>query len=178
MSVAWPDLVIGALLLICGLRGYKRGLIREIFGALGILGGIAAAFSYNGIWDRLVANPTRLGPGSAHVVALVLYAAFAYVVISLAGTMLGRLTKLKMVGAGNAVGGAALGVAKGGAVLWGILYVALFFPLSPDLRDDLHRSMLVAALQRPNANVDRTIRSSLPDFVKPYAGDLFERHHV
>lgn len=178
MSVAWPDLVIGILLLACALRGYKRGLIREVFGALGIVGGIAAAFSYNGIWDQLVANLTRLGPGSAHVVALVLYAAGAYVVISLAGTMLGRLTKFRFVGVGNAVCGSLLGVAKGGAVLWGILYVALFFPLSPDLRDDLHRSALVAALQRPNGSVDRTIRSTLPDFVKPYAGDLFERHHV
>jgi hypothetical protein len=63
-------------------------------------------------------------------------------------------------------------------VSWAILYVALFFPLSRDLRDDLRRSTLVQLVTQPNAQVDDTVRGLLPWFVRPFMIPLFAHHHL
>ena len=60
--------------------------------------------------------------------------------------MLGTIAKLPLLGLGNAIGGAFIGFAKGAILLWLVLFIALFFPLSPDIRDGLHQSRLAPYL--------------------------------
>jgi hypothetical protein len=62
--------------------------------------------------------------------------------------------------------------------LWIVLYVALFFPLTHGVRDDLHRSAFVAELERPDAWIDKMLRATLPSVVAPYADALFSKHRV
>jgi uncharacterized membrane protein required for colicin V production len=67
MNWAWPDLVIGAILLLGALRGYTRGFVMELTGALALAAAVVAAFMYPGVWDKPLGDATHLGPGSAHV---------------------------------------------------------------------------------------------------------------
>lgn len=174
----WPDIVIGLIVLFGAWRGWRRGLISELTGILSLAAGVTAAFSYPGMWDGAVAEHTHLGPGSAHVVAMLAYAGLAYGIVFAAGQVLGRIAKLPLIGTANAGLGALVGVVQASVIIWAVLYVALFFPLSPDLRNDLHRSQLVAMLQVPNPRLDDTLRSSLPPFVRPYTEEMFARHRV
>jgi uncharacterized membrane protein required for colicin V production len=177
-GLAWPDIVLGIVAIVGTLKGFKRGLVEELTGAVALAFAIGAAFAYGGTWDAWVGARTHLGPGSTHVVGMVLYAAVAYVVVFAIGMALSTVAKLPIVGTANALGGAVVGLVKATVLAWAVVYVALFFPLSRDLRDDLHHSRLVAVLETPNAHLDGILRGSLPWFVKPFAASMFARHRV
>lgn len=174
----WPDIVIGAVVIVGALKGCKRGFVSELSGAIALAVAIVAAFRYDGDWDGVVASLLHLGPGSAHVVGMCLFAGAAYAITVALGVVLGRIAKLPLIGIGNALLGACVGAVKACVLLWAVLYVALFFPLSPDLRADLHRSTLVALLTVPNAQLDGSMRASLPWYVRPFEHGLFARHRV
>ncbi len=178
MGLVWPDVAIGLVMIVGTLGGFKRGLVRELAGAVALAFALAAAFAYGGTWDAWLHDRTHWGIGTAHVAGMVLYAAAAYAVVFGVGIALATIAKLPIIGTANALLGAAVGFVKASVLLWAIVYVALFFPLNANLRDDMHQSHLVAVLQRPNGRIDASLRGSLPPFVRPFAADLFARHRV
>ena len=177
-GVAWPDIVIAIVVLFGTLKGFKSGLVRELTGALALAFAIAAAFRYPGMWDGFIATHVHVSPGATHVVGMVAYAAVAYAIVLALGSVLSLVAKLPLLGIVNALGGAVVGAAKALVIVWVVLYVALFFPLSHDIRDDLHRSSFVAQLERPNERFDTTLRATLPPFIAPFADSLFAEHRV
>lgn len=177
-GIGWPDIAIGFVVVFGALKGFKRGFVNELAGAVAIVFALVAAFAYTGAWDSFVHDRTHVGPGSAHVVGMVAYAAAAYFVVLALGAALSAVARLPLIGTANALLGALVGILKAAIFMWAILYVALFFPLSHDVRDELHRSRFVAILQQPNAGLDETVRASLPPFVRPFAGSMFSRHRV
>jgi membrane protein required for colicin V production len=176
--VSWPDIVIAAFALIAALRGWKRGFVSELAGFVALALGLWAGYRYNGSFDTNIAATTHLGPGSAHVVGMAATAFFVYVVLFIASLLLARIAKMPVLGTGNAIAGGALGIVKAGLVTWAVLYIALFFPLTPDLRGDLHRSQLVALITQRNAQVDGVIEHQMPWFVQPFVRSIFARHRV
>jgi uncharacterized membrane protein required for colicin V production len=109
---------------------------------------------------------------------MVLFGLIAYAIVLAIGLVLSGFAKLPILNIANAVGGGAIGFLKSLLFLWIALYVALFFPLSPDLRKDLHESSLVTLIETPNKGLDAHMRDSLPDYVRPLSGSLFDRHRV
>jgi hypothetical protein len=83
-----------------------------------------------------------------------------------------------VLGIGNSIAGAVLGIVKAALVTWAVLYIALFFPLTPDLRNDLHRSALVAYITQPNSQLDGAIEQQMPWFMRPFVSPLFAHHRV
>ncbi len=178
MSVAWPDIVIAVILLFTTLRGIKRGMIGELTGAVALAFGICAAFAYTGTFDRFVREHGHLGAGPTHVIGMALYAGLAFAIVYALGAALSTIARLPLIGTVNAILGAVVGFAKGAVYAWAILYVALLFPLSRDVRGDLHRSQLVAILQKPDAWFDEQLRDRLPDVMRPYGDPILNHHRV
>jgi hypothetical protein len=83
-----------------------------------------------------------------------------------------------VLGLGNALGGGIIGFAKGAILLWLVLFISLFFPLSPDIRDDLHRSSLAPYLVIYDGPLDDAMLSAIPWFARPFAMPFFKRHHL
>jgi uncharacterized membrane protein required for colicin V production len=177
-AIAWPDIVIAVVVLLGALKGLKSGLVSELTGAVALVFAIAAALHYPGMWDEFIAAHVHATNGAAHIVGMVAYAALAYAVVLALGSVLSVVAKLPLLGIANTLGGGVVGAAKAVVLLWIVLYVALFFPLSQGLREDLHRSSLVAMLERPNERFDKTLRATLPPFVVPFATSLFSAHRV
>jgi uncharacterized membrane protein required for colicin V production len=178
VSPTWPDLVIGGLALLFGLKGWKRGFVAEIGGAIALVAAIWAAMRYPGTFDEAMMRYLHLGEGSAHVVGMIAFAAIVYGALMVISAVLSRVASLPVIGIGNGVGGAAVGVAKALIGCWVILYVALFFPLSHDLRLDLHHSQAVAMVTEPNEQIDTFVLGTMPTFVRPVVDPIFERHHI
>jgi uncharacterized membrane protein required for colicin V production len=178
VTLAWPDLIIGGITVFFAIRGFQKGFVSELAGAVAVFVAIVAAFRYNGSLDGMVTRFTGLTYGSAHAVGLLVFAIVAYAIVMLIAWLLGRVAKLPVLGIANGVAGALLGACKAlfGAFL--VLYVVLFFPLPNDLRHDLHRSALVALVTQPDPAVDAAARSLMPWFVRPLAEPFFVRHHV
>jgi len=178
VGIVWPDLIIGAIFLIAMLKGYKRGFLSELAGVVALFAALIVPFWYNGFADQWLGDYMRLGPGSAHVIAMFIVGLLTYVAVIILASFLNRFAKLPFLGLGNALAGAAVGLLKSTVFLWFILYIALFFPLSRDIRTDLHNSRLVALLTQPDGRIDGAITSALPWFARPFVHPLFARHRV
>ncbi len=176
--MTWPDILIGAILLIAALKGYKRGFVMELSGAIALVLALITPWFYNGSFDGALENALHLGSGSAHVIAMFLVGLATYVAVLLLARVLNAVARLPVLGLGNALAGAGIGLIKGALGVWIILYVALFFPLSRDIRADLHRSRLVAYVTQPNPIVDKRIIATLPWFARPFVHPIFARHRV
>ncbi len=178
MTPGWPDLVIGGIALFFAWKAFGNGFVAELAGPVAVLIAIAAAFRYPGSLDDDVTNATHLGPGSSHVIGTVLFAMIVYTIVTMLAWLLGRVASLPGIALVNGAAGALVGGAKALLGAWAVLYVTLFFPLTPDLREDLHASPLVQMLTAPDAGVDATAKQFLPWFVKPLVEPFFARHHA
>ncbi len=176
--IVWPDIVIGFIALVATLKGYSRGFISELSGALALFAAVIVPFWYNGMFDSGVMKFVHVGPGSAHVVGICLMGFATYVAVMLLAWILNRFARMPFVGLSNSVAGASIGLLKAGAFLWALLYVGLLFPLTPDLRGDLHHSHLVLLLTQPDERIDAAVSATLPWFVRPVFRPIFERHRV
>jgi uncharacterized membrane protein required for colicin V production len=178
VTLAWPDLIIGGITIFFAIRGYAKGFVSELAGAVAVFVAIIAAFRYTGSFDGIVTSVTGLTQGSAHAVGLLIFAIIAYAIVMLIAYLLGRVAKLPVIGLANGFAGALLGGCKAlfGAFL--VLYVILFFPIPGDLRTDLRHSALVSLVTQPDASVDSAVRGLMPWFVRPMVDPFFSRHHV
>jgi uncharacterized membrane protein required for colicin V production len=178
VTLAWPDLIIGGITIFFAVRGFSKGFVSELAGAVAVFVAIVAAFRYTGSFDGVVTTLTGLTYGSAHAVGLLIFAILAYAIVMLIAWLLGRVASLPMIGLVNGALGAILGASKAlfGAFL--VLYAVLFFPIPGDLRLDLHRSALVSLVTQPDAAVDEAVRGLMPWFVRPLVAPFFTRHHV
>jgi membrane protein required for colicin V production len=176
--MTWPDLVIGFIALLFALKGWKRGFVAEIGGFIALAAAIWAAIHYPGTFDTFFRDDVHLGEGSAHVVGMVVFALIVYVALMVISSVLSRIAKLPVIGLGNGLGGALVGVAKSLVGVWVVLYVLLFFPLTRDIRADFHKSALVALVTQENPQIDDFLRGTMPWFVRPMVAPLFARHHV
>jgi membrane protein required for colicin V production len=176
--ITWPDLVIGAIALLFALKGWKRGFVAEIGGFIALAAAIWAALHYPGTFDQAARDYGHVNAGSAHVVGMVAFALIVYVALLVISGVLSRLAKLPVIGLGNGLGGAAVGIVKALIGTWAVLYVALFFPLPSDLRTDLHNSQLVALVTSENPQIDGIVKATMPWFVRPLVQPLFARHRV
>jgi uncharacterized membrane protein required for colicin V production len=177
-GIVWPDIIIFIVVAIATYKGYRRGFVSEIGGAVAVTAALVTPWFYNGSLDPQIAALTKLGPGSAHVVGMFATGLLTYIVLLIVARVLGTIAKLPVLGIGNAVGGAAIGFAKGAILLWLVLFVALFFPLSPDIRTDLHQSRFAPYLVSYDAPLEEAILSTIPWFARPFAMPYFRRHHL
>lgn len=178
MTLTWPDLVIGGLALVFALKGWKRGFVAELAGAVAFFIAVVAAIRYPGSLDDLAQEYAHASPGAAHVVGMVVFAIAVYAAAMALAWIFGRFAKLPVISLGNSAAGALVGTTKALVGVWAVLYVALFFPLTHDLRLDLHRSTMVSIVTGPNATVDTLMRDALPSFAKRFADPLFTNHRV
>lgn len=175
---AWPDFVIVIVLGIAIYKGYARGFVSELGGAVAVTAALVTPWFYNGFLDSQIEAVTKLGPGSAHVLGMFATGLATYVVILLIARLLGAVAKLPVLGLGNALGGALIGFAKGAVLLWLVLFVALFFPLSPDIRAGLHQSRLAPYFVAYDATIDDAMISAIPWFARPFVMPYFKRHQL
>jgi len=177
-GIPWPDIAIALILIIATYKGFARGFVSELGGAVAVVAALITPWYYNGSFDGWLETQMKLGPGSAHVIGMFLTGIITYAIVISIAWVLGRIAKLPVLNIGNSIGGAAIGLFKGAVLLWFVLFIALYFPLSPDIRNDLRNSHFAAYFVTPDANLDKSIESVIPWFARPALWPYFHRHHL
>jgi len=147
--VNWLDLIVLAVLALFGLRGFFRGLFREVLSLAGLVAGFMLAVAYDQDVAAHAAGYWTVSPivlkGSAFVgIFFLVYFAF-----SLLGWLLHRSEKLLFLKTLNRSGGIAIGVGKGAAVAALAIFLlssAAWLPQSA--RDNFAESYLSAPLSQ------------------------------
>ena len=178
MTPGWPDLLIVGIIALWAFKGFRSGLIGELAGIAALICATIAPWFYRGSLDGFVEEWIHIGQPISHVVAMFGIAVLTYLAVLLLARTLTAFARLPVIGQGNALGGAALGALKAIIVTWAAVYVALFLPLAPPVRDALHRSPVVHIFAGGDDRVDAALSSTLPPFLRPFVQPFFDRHRV
>lgn len=119
-NINWFDLITIVLIVLFGLRGFVNGIIREIFGILGLIGGLILAVNYRaeaGAWISAniynLHGANAIGGDGTEILAGFLGVLFAtWIVCLIAGEILAKLIKFTGLGIIDKVGGFIFSAAK------------------------------------------------------------------
>ena len=145
----WIDLTLLVVLLLFGLRGYFRGLFREVFSLLGLVAGFIGAARYAEPLAGFVATHWNVAPIILKGVAFVSCFFLIYVLFNLAGWLLHQSAKVLFLQTVNRLGGVVLGVGKGAALAALVVFTLNSTTLvPPSARAQLDGAYLVSPLAR------------------------------
>jgi membrane protein required for colicin V production len=161
-AVKWIDLSLLFILLLFGIRGYFKGLFREVFSLAGLALGFIAAVRYDAslaawLGDRWSASPLLL-KGAAFVGLFFV----VYFLLNLTGWLLHRSARILFLHTLNRIAGVAIGVAKGAVVLAMIVFlVSSASWVSDSTREKFAGTYLVSPLSRLGEGILRAGRERL-----------------
>lgn len=151
------DLIIALILFGLLVRGWRRGLVREVFDLGGLVLGTFLAFRLAGpvgdfLTDRfgVTSEWSRIGAG------IVLFAAVGFG-LSFVARALSGVMELPGLAFMNRIGGAALAAAWGAVLLTILIMLAALLPMGA-LRSALDESRLAAAVAGPNSIAGKLVR--------------------
>lgn len=110
----WLDLIIVSVIAFFTLVGISRGLVSQVFSALAVAGGLAAGFIFYDAGGRALAGHRIIeNEPVAFVAAFFILAIGCYIVILIAGWLVGKLIGTLRLGLFNRIAGGALGAVIG-----------------------------------------------------------------
>ncbi len=118
--MSWLDIVIIVILAISAFSGLKVGLIKVIFGVVGIIVGILLAGRFS---DSLAGVLTFIDPKWAKIAAFAIILIAVLIISGILAAILSKLISLVLLGWVNRLGGAVLGVIVGALFVSAILAI-------------------------------------------------------
>lgn len=145
------DFVLGLALAAMLVRGWFRGLVREVFDLIGLVVGIWIAFRLSVPFGEFLSGSFGVEPEVGRIGGgLVLFLLFG-VLMSVAAHYLTRLMNLPGLSLVNRVGGAGVAVGWGVLVVLVLLSIVTVFPVPAGWRDGLDDSRVVQAIAGEDA---------------------------
>lgn len=150
-------------------RGYRLGLVREVFGFAGWVIGILGALRWMPLWVPSVSRALNVAPPIAGLILFVGIFAGVYVACRLAGWVLGRLVHMTPLASVDRATGFALGGAEGAALAAAVLYVLEVSKLVPSALPAMESSVLAQPLVRGAERAVTAVRDVEPAEMLPQA---------
>jgi membrane protein required for colicin V production len=134
------DILIWAFLLGFVVKGFMKGLVREVCSLLGLVAGGWAAFKYYSSLAEVIRSFIHL----PHQLALVLSFLLIFLTLGLLfyffGHLLTVIFKIMLLGGVNRIGGCLFGLLEGAFILCMILYFGTTKPMPEKIKGYLLRS--------------------------------------
>ena len=152
----WIDLTVIAVLSLFGLRGYFRGLFREVLSLIGLLAGFFVASRYSDAAADWGAAYWKLTPFLLKGIAFIALFFAVHFLFNLAGWLLHRSEGVLFLKTVNRVGGVAMGVGKGTAIVaLLVLFLTSASWLPGSTRAKLDSALLVGPLSELGGGILR-----------------------
>lgn len=162
------DIIIGIILLLFGVKGFRKGLIIEVVTLLAFAVGIYGAMHFSDFTAEHLKEFMEINPKYLNTTAFVLTFILLVILVNIIGRMVTKLIQAMNLGFFNKLGGAVFGMAKG-VLLCSIMVMVLNnFQLlgivKPEVRE---QSKLYPYIEETVPYVYRGF-----DLVKGYVDDL------
>jgi len=132
------DIIVVVILSYCVIRGIFRGLVKELFSLIGVLGGFYAAYTYYMVLakplSRWIANT-----GYLNILSFLIIFCFVFIIISILGIIIHYILNIAFLGWVDRVCGAGFGTVKG-ILIASVILITLttFLPKgAPVIKDSL-----------------------------------------
>ncbi|WP_035587575.1 CvpA family protein [Hippea jasoniae] len=143
------DIVFGIFLLVLGLRGVLRGLIKEVFGLAGLFGGIFAAMLFAKNFGRVISSHITISPAIAYAFAFFAIFIVVYIVLLVAGFVISSIAHKIQLGWIDRGFGFLFGLLKGAVLIAVVAFLLESFPFLKGFDVELkHRSVIYSAIEK------------------------------
>ena len=176
--MTWADGLVALTLAVAFWGGYRSGVVRELIGILAIILAWVLAGAFAGLLSEALQQRFGLSQGAGHLAAFWLLFLVVFAGVRAIGWLVERFTSLPLLRVASGIGGGFVACAKALLLLWLVLFVALFFPISRDVRATLKSSAsvgVIVALDRPAFAM---LNESLPNSARPFARFILAHHHL
>lgn len=164
------DIIIAVPLLWGAYRGFKRGLIFEIFMLIGLVLGLYTAFKFSSLLNGLVASFTEKDSAVIPFLSFAIVFAAILLIMILFARFLENVLKITSLNVFNQVAGAVLGIFKFALVVSVVLW--LFKALEPHwnfINDSTKKESL---LYEPVLNTSSFVTPALQDIKEEFKENL------
>lgn len=176
--MTWPDILVLVTLIVAFWGGYRNGVVREFIDLGSIILAWIAAGATAGTLSAGIGPAWHLQPATAHLIAFWIIFLTVFVALRALGFLAERVSKLPVMRVASGIGGGFIACVKAVLILWLVLFVALFFPIAPDVRDALRNSRSVPVIELLDRPALAIIEGSLPWFARQVAHPILKRHHL
>jgi membrane protein required for colicin V production len=171
------DLLCVGLVALLAIWGLFRGMVRQVFGIVGFIGGIVLSRTFARPFGEAFAKDLGVPVMVATVAMSVAIFVAVEIVAKIAGSLLAHLFSGGLTGAVDRLGGLVLGFAKGLLTAWALASVVVL--LRPHLRT-VERDSAAAKLDLPHsraiaAAIDTNLITELRKPPTPRARDPLPR---
>ena len=119
------DVVIVALILLVAIRGYLRGLFREVFSLLGLVVGFFFAARYHTSVSLFWQDSWQFSPMLLQVLSFISLFFVIYLLFNIVGLLLHRSAHFLFLGTFNRLGGVLIGAGKAAVLLGLVVFVLI-----------------------------------------------------
>jgi membrane protein required for colicin V production len=134
------DILIWAILVGFVVKGFMKGLVRQVCSLLGLLVGGWAALKYYPFVAEASRHIIHLPQHIAIIIAFVFIFAVVGLLFYFLGHFLTAMSSIMLLGGVNRVGGVVLGLLEGAFILCLVLYLGTTKPVPDRLKGYLQRS--------------------------------------
>lgn len=175
----WVDLILLAVLALFGLRGFFRGLFREIFSLAGLIVGFLFAARYGDLAAQYVAQHWKWSPLLLKGAGFVAIFFLIYFGFSLTGWLLHRSEKMLFLQTANRAGGIVMGLGKGAALAALVIFLlGSSSLLSKPALDSFGKAYLVQPLSQLGESLIKVGKEQLSSGDDNYRGPARERRAI
>ena len=158
----WVDLALIVVFSLFGLKGYFKGLFREVLSLCGLVFGFMIAVRYDEGAAALAGWHWNFPPFVLKGAAFIVIFFLVYFAFNLAGWLLHHSEKALFLQTVNRLGGIAVGIAKGAALMAVLAFIAHSASWMPNsTKESLDRSYLVSPLSRLGEDMIRIGKEKL-----------------
>lgn len=162
------DIIIAIILLLFGVKGFRKGLIIEVVTLLAFAVGIYGAMHFSDFTAEHLKEFMEINPKYLNTTAFVLTFILLVILVNIIGRMVTKLIQAMNLGFFNKLGGAVFGMAKG-VLLCSIMVMVL---------NNFQLIGIVKPEEREQSKLYPYIEETVPyvyrgfDLVKGYVNDL------
>lgn len=174
----WVDALVFLTLAVAFWGGYRSGVVRELIGLVAIVLAWALAGAFAGPFSDSLGQTWHVSVAVAHLIGFWLLFLIVFAGVRAAGWLLERVTSLPIVKVVSGIGGGLAAAAKAVLLLWFLLFVALFLPISGDVRDAMRASPSARAIDALDLPAYAMLESAMPRDVRIVTGSILKHHRL
>ena len=174
----WVDALVLLTLGVAFWGGYRAGVVRELIGLAAIVIAWVLAGAFAGPFADSIGAQFGVSVSIAHLIGFWLLFLVVFAAVRAAGWLLERAASLPLIKIVSGVGGGIVAAAKAVLLLWFLLFVALFFPISGDVRTAMRASPSARAIDSLDTPAYAMLEGALPKTVRVVAASILKHHRL
>jgi membrane protein required for colicin V production len=174
----WVDALVFLTLAVAFWGGYRAGVVSELIGLAAIVLAWVLAGAFAGPFADALGDQWSVSVPVAHLIGFWLLFLVIFAGVRAAGWLLERAASLPVIKIVSGIGGGLAAAAKAVLLLWVILFIALFFPISTDVRSALRASPSARVLDAMDVPVYAMLEGAMPRPVRVVTASILKHHRI